>query len=43
MTVVVFRAPCPNCGRDARWCQHGDQAVVKPDDFTVECGQCDVA
>jgi hypothetical protein len=40
---VVFLAPCRTCGGDARWCQHGDEAVVHPEDFTVEYVTCDAA
>lgn len=35
--IVVFSAPCPGCGREARWQQDGDETVVHPEDFTVDC------
>lgn len=41
--LVVFLAPCPDCGEIAWWRQaHGDGAVVQPENFQVEC-VCDAA
>lgn len=42
MPLVVFTAPCPECGSDARWTQEGGSGyTVNRSDFTIRCLTCD--